>query len=359
MTGFGGWLIKTDSNGDEEWSEDYGSFNIYSVDETSDGGFILAGSEGALIKTDELGDLSWEKDFDAIDIHWVEQASDGGYILAGFVGPLGSWDGLLIKTDSDGDKEWSRILDGYGNDLFYAVDPTSDGGYIAGGFTGSNGTDFWLVKTDFDGVGEWIKTFGGSGREEARYVQETSDGGYILAGYTTSSKSGYVGWLVKTDSSGNEEWSQTYGSSGSNLIYSAQQTSDGGFILAGGYNFWVVKLVQDDDEDDDGVLNEHDKCPGTVLPDEPGKLTLFFHYSDIDGDGIFETEGKPKLINGIWTRTIKDSQFTLEKTYGCSCTQILELKPDELESNEEPFYGCTYDTMMKFIRQNGWAKKLF
>ncbi|MCX9076172.1 MAG: hypothetical protein OIN88_16225, partial [Candidatus Methanoperedens sp.] len=52
-------------------------------------------------------------------------------------------------------------------------------------------------------VEEWNKTFGGTGNEGARSVQQTSDGGYILAGYAFSSGTGYDAVLIKTDENGN------------------------------------------------------------------------------------------------------------------------------------------------------------
>ena len=59
---------------------------------------------------------------------------------------------------------------------------------------------------------EWTKTYGGTGGEEAYCVVQTNDGGYALAGYTTSYSAGISDmWLVKTDSSGNTQWSKTYG----------------------------------------------------------------------------------------------------------------------------------------------------
>ncbi len=80
----------------------------------------------------------------------------------------------------------------------------------------------------------WTQTYGGSGHDEANSVQETTDGGFIVAGYTESYGAGNSDfWLVKTYENGNEQWNQTYGGSGFDEAYSVQQTTDGGYILAG------------------------------------------------------------------------------------------------------------------------------
>jgi len=53
-------------------------------------------------------------------------------------------------------------------------------------------------------VETWSKTFGGTEWDKAYSVQQTSNGGYIIAGYTESYDAGNRdGWLVKTDSKGN------------------------------------------------------------------------------------------------------------------------------------------------------------
>ncbi|PXF60827.1 MAG: hypothetical protein C4B59_07515 [Candidatus Methanogaster sp.] len=98
---------------------------------------------------------------------------------------------------------------------------------------------------------EWSKAFGGTGNEWANSVQQTSDGGYILAGDTESYGSCDLDfWLVKTDSDGNKEWYETFGGTEDDEAYLVKQTSDGGYILAGemssygsgGYNFWLIKV---------------------------------------------------------------------------------------------------------------------
>ncbi len=108
---------------------------------------------------------------------------------------------------------WQKALGGGYDDVAFSIQQTSDGGYIVAGYTYSNDgdvsgyhddADFWVVKLDERGNIIWQKALGGSGRDEAYSVQQTSDGGYIVAGYTKSNDgdvSGYHGrddfWVVK------------------------------------------------------------------------------------------------------------------------------------------------------------------
>ncbi|MCL0099053.1 hypothetical protein M1O16_04375 [Dehalococcoidia bacterium] len=269
------WLVKTDQEGDKEWSRTFGGAGrdtARSVQQTADGGFIIAGetrSFGAgkgdvwLIKTDEEGNKEWNRTFGGAgrDAAWsVQQTADGGFIIAGETRSFdaGKDDVWLIKTDEEGNKEWSRTFGGKHRDGASSVKQTTDGGFIIAGWTRSFGAgqkDFWLIRTDQDGNKEWSRTFGGRYCEGASSVKQTTDGGFIIAGDTKSFGAGGSDfWLVKTDEEGNKEWAKTFGGTDLDLAHSVEQTACGGFIIAGstnsfgagGSDFWLIKLAPEE-----------------------------------------------------------------------------------------------------------------
>ena len=303
--GCSGWSNVEDievstSHEDEGWNKTFGGTGddvAYSVQQTSDGGFILAGytnSYGAgssdfwLVKTDSSGNKQWDQTFGGANsdiARSVYETSNGGYIIAGCTdySAAGMYDARLVRMNSNKDLLWVMTLGGTGWDTAESVQETSDGGFIFAGYTGSYGAgyyDAWLVKIDPYGCIQWDKTFGGSGRDVATSVQETSDGGYIIAGSTQPQGSylfstGFMNplgvdfadaWLVKIDSNGNKQWDKTFGETDWDTAESVQETSDGGYILAGytksigagDSDFWLIKTYSNGNKQWDKTFGETD-----------------------------------------------------------------------------------------------------
>ncbi len=269
--GYDAWLIKTDADGNALGYSTYGGSDNdygYSVAETSDGGYVIAGntySYGAgfsdvwLIKTDANGTTEWDETFGGSDYDFgysVVETSDGSYVIAGstYSYGVGATDAYLIKTDATGNQLWGWAYGGSDYDYGRSVVKTPDGGYAIAGSTysyGAGSSDVWLIKTDADGNMLWNKTFGGSSYDSSRSLAGTSDGGYAIAGSTYSYGAGSADvWLIKTDANGIKEWDETFGGSDEDHGYSVAQTSDGGYIItgttfsygAGSEDVWLIKV---------------------------------------------------------------------------------------------------------------------
>ena len=237
----------------EQWNHTFGGENnefIYSLAETSGGGYVMAGktsSSGAgrtdalLVKTDGNGVQEWVMTYGGSesDMVWqVRETADGGYVMAGGTSSSGAGcsDAWLIKTDNAGNEEWSRTFGGPDDDEARAVLETADNGFILAGYTDSLGTarELWLIKTDSHGNEEWSRTFGGNSTQEAWAMERTADGGYVICGHTFSPWPDRDDILViKTDSAGIEVWSHTFNYPGNDACRDIKQTSDLGYIIAG------------------------------------------------------------------------------------------------------------------------------
>lgn len=266
------WLIKTDASGDSLWTRTYsgaGTDRGYSVQQTSDGGYIIVGEtyiSGSnykvwLIKTDSSGNMEWNSIFGGVSndrCYSVEQTTDGGYFLVGESNSYGDICGdiLLIKTDSLGNESWMQLL---GEDWWFDYarhgGQTADGGYIVTGWksymdpTLEDGS-LVLIKTDSLGIMVWEQNYIGDEADRGESVQQTVDGGYFITARTLSYGAGDSDvWWIKTNEYGNITWSNTYGGTGNDRGQFGQELNGDGYILtgytesygAGGKDIWVIR----------------------------------------------------------------------------------------------------------------------
>lgn len=266
-------LIQADAGGNQVWQRVHGlnPDDMFAemgeaLDLTADGGFVVAGHgtlpttasvDVYLVKTNSSGALQWLKNFGGTDNdegYSVQQTSDGGYIVTGLTGSFGAGndDLYLIKTDADGNAQWEKTYGGAIQDRGRSVLQTPDGGYIVAGMTNSlnpPAIEVYLVRTDSSGTLQWQKTFPGG--RDAWCIQPTSDGGYIIAGFAYVTGSGKEVYFLKTDADGNMVWETTVGGPEDDSAYCVVQTPDGGFLAvgqtqsfgAGSVDVYLVKLA--------------------------------------------------------------------------------------------------------------------
>ena len=264
-------VFKLDSNENLVWQKTFGGVLddfAYSIQQTTDGGYIVAGytrvfetvsSDVYILKLNSDGSLAWQKTFGGVldDFAYsIQQTTDSGYIVAGYTNSFGAGydDVYVLKLNSDGSLAWQKTFGGTYYDGAYSIQQTTDGGYIVAGYTKSfraGDSDVYVLKLNSDGSLAWQKTFGGNDYDEAYSIQQTTDGGYIVAGYTRSFGAGGCDvYVLKLNSDGSLAWQKTFGGSDWDYAYSIQQTTDGGYIIAGqtnsfgagGSDVYILKL---------------------------------------------------------------------------------------------------------------------
>lgn len=272
------YVVKINAPGNIVWTKTIGGAGVdyvYSMDVTSDGGYILGGttsSYGAggedmyFIKLDAGGNIQWTKVVGGAGAdrgQEVVQTNDGGYAMAGQTNSFGSSndDMYVVKLDAAGNLIWDKRFGTAGSlDQAFSLTATSDGGlalcgtsYFFTGAAASSSTEYAIIKLDAAGSLQWTRLIRNPDApniypDYARSIIQTADGGYMISGDAGRKKAsgGYVPkiFLVKLDASGNVSWNRFYGAtsipgfSAENSEYgeSVIQTSDGGYVVAG-YSF--------------------------------------------------------------------------------------------------------------------------
>ena len=222
----------------------------YAIQHTQDGNLVVAGrslSYGVgqydlyIIKMSPIGDTLWTHTYGNInydEAFHIDTTSDGGLIVCGQNSSY-DWAGelFLMKLDAMGNVVWDKTYGGAigESDQGYAVRQTSDGGYVATGSTdsyGSGNADVYVVKTDGSGNLQWTRTIGGTSDDVGRDVRQDSNGNYYLVGYTESYGEGFMDvFMIKLSSMGLVSWTKVYGGGSYDFAYTLEQTTDGGFVI--------------------------------------------------------------------------------------------------------------------------------
>lgn len=291
------WILKIDSLGFKIWDKRFGGTSddyLTSIQQTTDGGYILAGASFSdangdktenrkgghdywIVKIDSIGNKQWDKTFggDRDESLYIEilQTKDGGYIIGGESRSSVSgdktqpnrdstnttFDYWVIKTNANGIKEWDKCFGGDNNDHFHSIIQTVDSGYILAGISYSGisgdktedlvgGWDYWIVKIDSIGNKQWDKDYGGSLDESRNFfdnnfgnIIQLKDGNYLLSGNSESSSTGdktemnlgYTeGWLIKVDIEGKIIWDKTILTTGDNVVGGAVEYANGCYTIA-------------------------------------------------------------------------------------------------------------------------------
>jgi hypothetical protein len=270
------YLVKTDSNADTLWTRTIGGTGYdmgYSVEQTSDGGYIVAGvttSFGAgrrdvyLVKTGANGDTSWAETYGGRNDDsgsLVRQTMDGEYVIVGTTYSFGSGgaDVYFLRVAANGDTVWTKTYGGTDSEAGWWFQKTSDGGYIIVGQTmsfGSGDKDVYLIKTDQDGEPLWTRAYGGRADDRGFWVGQTPDEGYLITGWTMSFGAGGQDiYIIKTDANGDTLWTLTHGGSGDDVGKSVLLTPDGGYLVAGytssfgqgGFDVYLIRVAANGD----------------------------------------------------------------------------------------------------------------
>ncbi|HZV12790.1 MAG TPA: choice-of-anchor D domain-containing protein, partial [Candidatus Kapabacteria bacterium] len=326
-------------------------YELVSIEQTRDGGFIAAGRSQSndgdvtgnhgdadywIVKLDAAGVLQWQESLGGTGFDVASSAQetlDGGYIVAGasqstddeVIGAHGGFDFWIVKFDSTHAIQWTTALGSPANEYAYCIRQLPDSGYIVAGISDSTGSnDYRIVRLNEEGVEQWQVAYGGSGMDIARAIEPTRDSGFIVAGYSNSTDGDVTGnhggtdaWIVKLDSLGTMQWEKSLGGAGEDNAYDIQQTYDGGYIFAGSStstdtnvqgnhgasDCWVVKL-------DSNGGRQWEECLGGSAEDFATSIRQTADSGFIVLGNSFSNDGEVTGNHGIsdyWV--VKLSQF--------------------------------------------------
>jgi hypothetical protein len=240
----------------------YGSFRTVIVGTTSS--FGANPPNIYVVATNALGDTNWTRAFDSGGVEGalsVDRHGSGDYFIAGYKLYLGNFDGLVMKVDSTGTLVWTRVFGGSAHDQLFDVLALSDGGCVAVGETYNFGTNApprgnaWMIRYDSAGDTVWTRAIGDSAHDQrAAAIALAPDGGFVLAGYEDHPLGNQDFLVIRTDSNGNEIWSEVFGGASDDALLdvavSCENVTVSGYTSSygmGGQDGFLAELTLDGD----------------------------------------------------------------------------------------------------------------
>ncbi|HLG33522.1 MAG TPA: T9SS type A sorting domain-containing protein [Bacteroidia bacterium] len=239
----------------------------------------------------------YHKDSLMLNVTSVEMTYDHGYMMAGTVSDYqlfggGPGDIFMLRTDSTGNMLWSRRWNLGNDESVFSVLATPDSCFIVTGFTFGSTTlsrDGFILKADDSGNIVWAQRTDHNGSSNTFHSVRQTEEKLIFSGRSAGGTGGqYDMYMCLTDASGNILWGRTYGGSNWDWGWHADQTSDGGFIMTG--------------ESQSFLLGSND---------------IYFVKTDNFGNRIwFKVYGGPDFEKGLWTKEVNGSYFIAGYTQG-------------------------------------------
>ncbi|HQU75460.1 MAG TPA: immunoglobulin domain-containing protein, partial [Chitinophagales bacterium] len=362
-----GWLVKLDGDGNLLWEKNYGGTGndlILDMLAASDGGVLMMGytasADGDLsasygnndiwvIKTDADGNIDWSRNYGGSENDFGNAVVEipGGYIMTGATYSNDNdvsgnhadlsitSDSWVVRIDDSGDIVWQSCLGGVNNEIgedlvitasntiVVASSSKSDDGDVSGHYGELNKFDIWLCEVNNTGDVLQEQNFGGSRDDSPSALLIDDDGGFVVTGVSASDDfdlTGHYGaasavdiWIMKTDDSFVLQWQKNIGGSQTDYCEAFLPTGDTTYVLAaytksndldvsthygasGNNDIWMVYLVpgEEDTTSCDVAVTEQPAdilaCPGA--------------------DATFTVGGAGTVTSYVWIFTASGANFT-------------------------------------------------
>ncbi len=267
-------LIKFNQLGVQEWTRQIGTIhddsgydvsadtfgNVYVIGQTYgdlDGNINVGDADLFIVKYDFSGKKFWSHQIGTHEFDYgrsIDTDTDGNVYIAGYTtGELegnisaGGNDFFIIKFNSRGSRLWIKQLGTLSSDVVHSVDIDNEGNIYVAGYTAGElesnisvgGDDFFIIKYDNQLTKQWVRQFGTLGTDVVFDMARDNDGNIYVTGFTDGSFDGHISagdddfFIIKYDSLGIKQWSQQYGTAGSDVAKSISIDATGDVYIAG------------------------------------------------------------------------------------------------------------------------------